>query len=400
MPVLAFIGVGAITLPFVMNNGLAREWLQQQLLYWLLMVATIGLVDSARRVEWLFLTYALSFAWWGFWGAQAGKVGWHHVLSNEDGYGALMAIGLGFCSFLVVAVQTKWLRVLMLISAALCVVGVVASFARGAFLASVAVFAMVWIRSPRKGLTLGAGVGAALVVVGAAMVLHGDAYTAEIQSVFHEGTEQGTGNDRWVLWMAAWEVFLHNPIFGAGPNNWGVFATTIFDFGELGSMYANNPGRLYTRSLHSLYFTIISELGIAGVIAFLWILVDFWRRNAALRTQAAAQRWREIGGTYQLRALALGLEVAMVGFLAIAGVYSTAGKHWLFTILALNLVLHAHTVRGQPKTVGNGAGRARGLRGLRGRAPGRVSASSPATVPGAARVVNTTAHTRRSSPRS
>lgn len=340
-PVLCFIGIGFFQLPFTINPLLAWDHIKQQLIYWFIIAATISLVDNARRVESLFLLYGLSFIWWGLWGGRTGQVYWHTTLANYDGYGALMVIGLGFCSFLAVAVGKGRMRWIMLAAAALCVIGIVASFARGAFLASVAVFIVVWLRSPRKGLTLACGFAAAGLVAGAAAVLHPGEFVAEIQSVFAEGTTEGTGNDRWVLWMAAWEVFLHEPFFGAGPNNWGVAAAQHFSAGDLGSRYTYNVGALYTRSLHSMYFTILSEYGIAGCAAFIWILVDFWKRNAALRTKAVAQQWKAIGGRYQLRALALGLEVAMVGFLTIAGMYSTDGKHWFYTILALNLLLHS-----------------------------------------------------------
>jgi hypothetical protein len=101
-------------------------------------------------------------------------------------------------------------------------------------------------------------------------------------------------------------------------------------------------------SLHNLYVTTLSELGIVGCVALIWILVDFWRRNAALRSDAAERRWHELGGRLKLHPVALGLEAAMVAFLVNALFYSMMGLHWFYTMLAVNLLLHAIAVRQPP----------------------------------------------------
>lgn len=346
-PFLVFILVGVATLPFSMNNGYARQALLQSLLYWALIVGTVPLIDSSRRAEFLLRMYGLQFLWWAFWGARTGQVGWHHAFANYDGFGAFAVGGLGMCYFLAIAADRPWFKRTMYLSAALCVMGVVATFARGAFLAAIALFLVIWARSPRKGRTFVAGAVGAVIVTVAATALHPEnSFWAEIKSVFEEGTSEGTGEDRWELWMAAVAVWKENPILGTGPRNWGVFAAQFFEPGEIGGMYSHNPGMLYDRSLHSLYFTTLAELGVAGCLALIWILVDFWRRNAALRTPEAEERWRRIGGRMRLRPLALGLEACMVAFLVTAAFYALSGIHWLYTLLALNLMLHSLTLGG------------------------------------------------------
>ena len=103
------------------------------------------------------------------------------------------------------------------------------------------------------------------------------------------------------------DVWRANPIFGAGLKNFGVYASTLYQEGELAGMFAN-PMALYDYVLHNLYMTTLSEMGIAGCIALLWIFIDFFRRNAQLRSPLAEQRWHELGGQMKLRPIALGLE--------------------------------------------------------------------------------------------
>lgn len=359
-PYLMYILIGVVMVPFCLNNGYARQALLQSWLYWALIVGTIPLIDSARRAEWLLVVYGLQFFWWSLWGARTGQVGWHHAFANFDGYGAFAVGGLGMCYFLGGAAHQRWFRRTMYVTAALCVMGVVATFARGAFLAACALFFVIFARSPRKGRTLAAGVVAMVIITVAASVLHPEnSFWAEIKSVFEEGTSEGTGEDRWELWMAAVEVWKQNPILGTGPRNWGVYAASYFEPGDIGGMYENNPGMLYDRSLHSFYFTTLAELGVAGCIAVLWILVDFWRRNAALRSAEAERRWAEMGGRMKLRPVAIGLEACMVAFLVTAAFYALSGIHWLYTLLALNLMLHSLTVGGRRKVDGSGRAKRR-----------------------------------------
>jgi O-antigen ligase len=269
-------------------------------------------------------------------------VAWHTVWANYDGYGAMMVGGLGLCYFFSTAAARGW-------------------FARGAFLGAVAIFAVLWLRSPRKGRTFMTGLVAAGVMTLSAASLHPDTFWAEIRSTFTEGTTSGTGEDRWTLWTAGLKVFAQRPLFGVGANNFGVFAATHFEYGDVGGDYMN-PRRLYGRSLHSIYVQFLSERGIVGFAAFIWMLADFWKRNAAIRSPAAGERWRALGGRLELRTVALGIEASMVAFLVTAGVYSLVATPWFYTLLALNVLLHSLAVRNAPVADG-----ARGRRGVRPR---------------------------------
>jgi putative inorganic carbon (hco3(-)) transporter len=348
-PLLLYIAVATITVPFAGNIGYARIALQGTLLWWVLIVGTSSVIDSGRRAEILVTMYGLQFLWWAAWGAKSGLVIWHHSLSNYDGFGAFNVGGAGICYFLAMATKKKFFKWAMYATAGLCAMGVVASFARGAFLALMLVFFMVWLRSPHKGKTFAAMIGALAIVSLAASFLFEDGFFwNEIMSAFHEGNDEGTGHDRWILWTAAWRVFEHRPIFGAGLENWGVMASTLFRPGELPSDYAN-PSRLYDMSLHNVYVTVLSETGLVGSFAFIWIFVDFWKRNREMRTEAAQQQWEASGGKMNLRTVALGIEASMIAFMANAAMYAMMSLHWFWTMLALNMLLHNITVRRAPK---------------------------------------------------
>ncbi|HEY0674204.1 MAG TPA: O-antigen ligase family protein [Longimicrobiales bacterium] len=348
-PLLAYIAVCAVMVPFAPNIGYARMSLQTIVLWWGMIAATGAIVDSPRRAEFLLKMYAFAFLWWAVWGLRFGLVQWHYSLSNYDGFGAFNVGGFGICYFLAMGATNRKLKYIMYAIAALCAMGVVASFARGAFLALTIVLFTIWLRSPHKGRTFLAMAGAVVVIVAAASLLFDEGFFwNEIMSVFEEGTTEGTGEDRMILWGAGWRVFTEHPFLGSGLRNWGVVAASLFQPGELPGDYAN-PGRLYTMNLHNVWLTILAETGIIGSLAFLWILIDFWRRNKALRTPEAEARWHAMGGTLKLRPVALGLEASMIAFIFNSIIYAMMSLHWFWTMLGLNFLLHSLVINQAPR---------------------------------------------------
>jgi O-antigen ligase len=340
-----FLLYAASSLPmmlFAENTGWARTGAKTLFLWWVFIVGTVVIIDGVKRAELLLKFYGLQFLWWSIWAGPKAVIGWHHSLDNHDAIGAFMVGGLSLSFFLFMASPkgTRF-RKAMLVSSFLCVMVVVASYARGAFLAAVAVYGIMWLRSPRKGLTLMAGVGmAAVVVLAAVLIFPAGFFYNEIMSAFAEGTTQGTGSDRMVLWGVGWEVFKTHPLFGVGIGNVGAYGSTMYQPGELGADYFFNPGLLYGKALHNIYVTTIAEQGIFGAVTFLWVLVDFFRRNRALRSGRFDADWYALGGELSLKQVASGLELGMVSVLITALLYPMLNIHFWFTLLTLNLTLH------------------------------------------------------------
>jgi O-antigen ligase len=159
----------------------------------------------------------------------------------------------------------------------------------------------------------------------------------------------GSANDRWDLWNVGWLAFLRSPLVGVGPGNVGVYAAEYFQYGEARGFYAD-PAHLWGKVMHNTYVQVLSEQGLIGVVIFVSILVDFFRRNRSLRTKAAIERWDETcRGSFDLKSISLGLETAMVGFLASGVFYDQLYTSSLYTLVALNFVLSSLITR--PGTV-------------------------------------------------
>jgi len=287
-------------------------------------------------------------------------VAWHPVFDNYDSFGPLMVLGTACALHFGFAARSRPMGYFALAVAAVCAVGLVSSYARGAVLAAGFVLAFMLYRSPNKRAAMGGVALAVVVVVFSGIFLFTDvdrgwdsqrSFFAEMGTVSRD-VDAGTGEDRRVLWEAAWVVFRENPILGVGAENFGPFAASYFRRGTVRGMYAANPATLYDRKLHSSYFQILCEFGIVGSLLFLWLLVDFWKRNAALRTPPYRAAWyAATGGDYDLRWLALGLESGMVAFWSTAVFYNQLFTPGLYALLTANALLHSRLKATVPKAV-------------------------------------------------
>ena len=332
--------------PLAMNRGMALAGFKQLLLIFILFSATVSVITTPARVLALFKLFILSFLWYCAQGLPFGRVRWHTVLANQDAYGPLgvMAVGLGYC-FGSGSRQKIWRRLGYTV-AALGLVAVVSSMARGAFLGAIVVLSLLWIRSPHKIAALSYGVlGFVLSAIAAEVFFPGGEFWAEMATIWEEGADTGTGRDRMVLWKdVGWRVFKEAPIFGVGTHNVGVVASEIIPAGLLEGRYAN-PATLYNKSLHNDFIQLLAEQGVVGFGVWLSMLISFFLCLRRLRRPAAREAWsRAIDDRVDLLHLSLGLEAAMIAFLFGSILYNQLYNHWFYSLTMLALLLERSTL--------------------------------------------------------
>lgn len=341
-PMLVLLLVAIATLPIAENKNIAKMSVLYFLNYYGLALATTMYVRSARVAMPIVLLLFGQFAWFAMFAGMRGLIPWHPTLANYDGFGAVMVQGAGLCFWFGVAARSRKTKLFLFALAGYCVLGVVASFARAAFLCLVALVGWVWIRSPRKALT-GASIAVAgvMVIVAASLMFEPGFFWNEIMSAFEEGTETGTGQQRWEVWKIAFRVWIQHPILGVGGGNVGAWAATHFRYGELEAF--PNPGVLYGHNPHNVYIQVLSEFGLVGIGALAWALWDFQKRNRDLRRPDAVARWTQQNGKWDLRYLALGLEAANIANMLNGLFYASLFMPWFYAIWIANRMLWAIT---------------------------------------------------------
>lgn len=86
-------------------------------------------------------------------------------------------------------------------------------------------------------------------------------YSDSIYLVVERFSDNHTANTRFASWGGGWEMFKINPIFGVGYINY-IDAMTFHNI-DIGINH---------RAAHNMYVQCLAELGMLGILSFLWLL--------------------------------------------------------------------------------------------------------------------------------
>jgi O-antigen ligase len=215
------------------------------------------------------------------------------------------------------------LRTLLLMTVGLEAVGIILTFSRAGFLA-MGVTTVAWLWKFRRRRERG-WVLAILMLGIACLPLLPSGYTKRLATMIHtEADPTGSAQARWHDTVAAIGYVSENPVIGAGIGQ---------------DILALNEVRgLGWRSVHNVYLQYAVDLGLPGAILFV-VLLGF-----CLSSAASVER---SGLGEDLPALAAGIRISLVGFVA-AACFHPAGYHFYFFYiagLAVSLRLIATSIR-------------------------------------------------------
>ncbi|MHB1360711.1 MAG: putative O-glycosylation ligase, exosortase A system-associated [Rhodocyclaceae bacterium] len=189
-------------------------------------------------------------------------------------------------------------RHFMTIVMLLCAAAALGSHSRGAFLAIIAMGAVLWWRSERK-LQISVGI---LVVAMLLMPMMPDHWWERMSSI-RNYEEDTSAMGRIHGWQVAWEVAKHH-IFGGGMT---------YQHQTLFSLYGKSD--TYVIAAHSIYFQILGNHGFVGLFIYLALWIATYRMAGWLRKNATknpATKW-----TADLGAM---VQVSLIGY-AVGGAF-------------------------------------------------------------------------------
>lgn len=208
--------------------------------------------------------------------------------------------------------------------AALLLLAVIASQSRGAALGVGAVLIYMWLRSSNKAAGL-----AVAIVLGIAVALYApSAFYQRMGSISQYETE-GSAQGRISAWKAGMRMVLDKPITGVSAGMYPV---------AYGTKYKPKGEFVKWANAHSIYFLIMGELGLPGLIALIAMIAGNIRANIRMRKRFVehfgpnldpAQR-----NTVRLLVMA---SAAMIGY-AVAGAFLSAAYYPHIYVLTGTLV--------------------------------------------------------------
>ena len=252
-----FIFLLACYIPFARNNYYAFAVAKSQLLYMpfiISVIITINSVDRLKKFILLLISIEIYIALYAF--THSG-IGPGNYFLDENDLSLYLNMWLPFCYFLFFAYKRKKNKILCLTGLVLGLLSIVVSFSRGGFLGLIAMAIVLWLFSKKKIVTL----FAILFFSGIMFLFAGEKYWAEMSTSIN--AEEGTGKARIESWKSAWAMFLDKPL-GVGGGNFMIhFPEYQTDFFKRG---------MWGRASHSLWFTLIPELGIIGIYIYFTLI--------------------------------------------------------------------------------------------------------------------------------
>jgi O-antigen ligase len=185
--------------------------------------------------------------------------------------------------------------------------GIAATTSRGGFVALLCVSAYIlWIaKNKLRNIVI-------VILLGIVAVQFVPAeYARRIETI--TDTENGSRNERLLSWRIGWEMFLDNPVVGVGPSNWPFHAGRV----QM-ALPDYRPGDqvLAGRAAHSLWFTLLPELGVVGTVLFLLILWEIMKRLKRSEKLLARLEAQPYAGLHEDLMLTFAMRASLVAYLA------------------------------------------------------------------------------------
>lgn len=217
---------------------------------------------------------------WSVFHAGHGQGAW---LGDENDVALFLNIGMCFCYFAARGAKTPGERRFLLFSAVACVIGTIGSFSRGGFVGLAVGVLAIGVYSRKLFKVMGVAALCVLLILPILATLTPPAGRGKSRTYLEELFSINDKNDstrleRVYTWTGGWVMFKANPVFGVGAGNYS------FTLGH----YESDPqlqelnifGRSFAgRAAHSLYFTLLSELGSVGTLSFLVMWLAIARRS-------------------------------------------------------------------------------------------------------------------------
>lgn len=187
-------------------------------------------------------------------------------LGDGNDFGLSVVVAAPLCLYLFLDTDKKFYRLLALGLVGVMLFSIIGTSSRGASLAITAVFVYLWWRGRSKMLGL-----LAFVALGVALLIYApDEYFGRMETIANY-EEEGSAMGRIHAWKAALRMAGDHPVLGVAVGHFPIKYGVEYRPPEYAGL--NMPWH----TAHSIYFLVLGELGLPGIIFLLGILYGNYR---------------------------------------------------------------------------------------------------------------------------
>jgi probable O-glycosylation ligase (exosortase A-associated) len=315
--IMAFIFIVAFSVTYAVNTfyvytiTVAFFWM-----FFGVICSTILVLNDSERLVKFFRIWVYIQTGVALYVITHGGKGTGSFLTDENDVALVLNMAIPYAFYFGYSNRSsKLMKLLMFACLFILVLAVGVSFSRGGLVGLVAVFLMLLIYSKRPFRNI-IYVSIFLTIFGGIFLsLLPDKYITDMQSM--SDPEDNTRQHRIMHWATAWEMYKDNPVLGVGAGN---YPWNFINYHHLTKYYNPHSRVRAGRAAHSLYFTLIPELGTIGVIIYSMLLyTTFSRLNKTVKVREAAATDHI---DFEVLLIAKSIRVSIVGFL-VTGLFIT-----------------------------------------------------------------------------
>jgi probable O-glycosylation ligase (exosortase A-associated) len=293
---------------FARNNHWAFNTAQTMALTFVLYVGILAFVDSYEKFKTLITVWITIHIFLAISAIRSGGVGIGGFLLDENDFAITINMIIPYAYFCMFSDGKTKYKIFHLASLFVFLAASLATRSRGGLLGLLAIGICCWLRSSKK---FGA---ACLLFLFALFALNfaPEGYWERMNTIQQEysGEKVGSGAERQYEWEVGWKMFLANPIVGVGQGNF----PWEFNNYEEGDKFQGRS--VAGRAAHSLYYTLLPELGLVGTLMFLGMNYLIYKDLAFVkRLYGDKRRQVESREARFLFYSACALEASLIGFL-------------------------------------------------------------------------------------
>jgi len=283
----------------------------------------VAFVDTYDKFETFIRYLFFTFIFLSIIGIKNRGVGIGGFIGDENDFCMALNMILPFALFGIFMDKKKSYKFYCILLAALFLFVIALTRSRGGFVGLVSVIGYCVLRSNKKfALTLMVGVFGLFLLMFAPQ-----GYWEEMGTIGDEAAKKserleeqyGTGAQRLYAWKLGWGMFKENPILGVGQGN---YPWHVVDQ-ETKMKVQWQTRSLGGRAAHSLYFTLLPELGMVGVILFSMIVLYIWKDLKWVRNIIKKGKKELTGDSKNIFYYSLAIEASIIGFLTSSVFIST-----------------------------------------------------------------------------
>lgn len=227
-------------------------------------------LEDFKKIETALIALAVALSLWGLTHAGRGP----GMLGDENDLAIVLVMLLPFPFFKLFNKMNGRDFTIYLGIFFITLAGIASTISRGGMIGTLVVLGAGWIKSRHKVVAI---VLMVLLVTSVVLLSPGGREKTHSSVANGNGTivseftsigdvHGGTADERIFYWGLSWQMFKSLPLFGVGADSWGSAAW---------SGLVQTGGRRFTNMTpHSVYFQVLSELGLVGTIAWIGFLIS------------------------------------------------------------------------------------------------------------------------------